>query len=405
MKKIMIAAMMIFASSAAFAGDSEPLKAILKAKTYAEGANLLKSNLSQLLNAEEKAKAYNKLVDLAMDKVSKEQAIINSNQMAEQFKQGKVEPYDTVGMYKAVYDAMSAAMECDKYDNMPNEKGKVKAKFHNSNRDRLYGMRAHLINAGQEAGNKDDKAGALNNFGMYVESATAPLFSDVQNKQPDQYLGEVARVAAVYAYQNENIDLANKYVDVAMKDTAVYKDALNLKLYIAQQQLKTREDSVKYIGTLKDIYVKDKSNDQVFGQLAGLYSNLKMQKEADDLIADKIAADPNNHTAWAMKGQNEMNASKWDDAIASYKKAVGNPESDALVNTYIGFCYNSKAAAVQDLPTQKKLFEEGRPYLEKARSIDPNREKANWSYPLYQTYYVLYGENDSRTKELESMNK
>ncbi len=101
MKKLIIAAMMILGTSTAFAGDSEPLKAILKAKTYEEAQSLLKSSLSQLANAEEKAKAYNKLVDLAMDKVNKEQAIITSNQMASQFGQGKQQAFDTLGFYNA----------------------------------------------------------------------------------------------------------------------------------------------------------------------------------------------------------------------------------------------------------------------------------------------------------------
>ena len=92
MKKLMMAALMLLSTSAAFAGDSDALKAILKAKTYDECSALVKSSLSSLASNAEKAKAYNKLVDLAMQKVSKEQSTINANQMATQFKQGKVEP-------------------------------------------------------------------------------------------------------------------------------------------------------------------------------------------------------------------------------------------------------------------------------------------------------------------------
>ena len=66
MKKLMMMAVMFVASATAFAGDSDALKAILKAKTYAEAETLLKSSLDQLVSAQEKAKAYNKLVDLAM---------------------------------------------------------------------------------------------------------------------------------------------------------------------------------------------------------------------------------------------------------------------------------------------------------------------------------------------------
>ena len=41
MRKLLIAALMILGTSAAFAGDSDALKAILKAKTYDEAKQLL----------------------------------------------------------------------------------------------------------------------------------------------------------------------------------------------------------------------------------------------------------------------------------------------------------------------------------------------------------------------------
>ena len=72
MKKLMMMAMMLVASATAFAGDSDALKAILKAKDYAEAQSLISSSLAQLANDAEKAKAYNKLVDLACDKFNKE---------------------------------------------------------------------------------------------------------------------------------------------------------------------------------------------------------------------------------------------------------------------------------------------------------------------------------------------
>ena len=54
---------------------------------------------------------------------------------------------------------------------------------------------------------------------------------------------------------------------------------------------------------------------------------------------------------------------------------------------------------------QTNLYKESEGFLEKARALDPNREKANWSYPLYAVYYSLYGAADSRTKEMEALNK
>ena len=117
-------AVMFVASATAFAGDSDALKAILKAKTYAEAEQLVKSTLDQLASPAEKAKAYNKLVDLAMDDFDAQNAIVTENQVNKQM--GKEEkPVDMNIMNNGAYNALCAAMECDKYDQQPNEKGKV----------------------------------------------------------------------------------------------------------------------------------------------------------------------------------------------------------------------------------------------------------------------------------------
>ena len=408
MKKLMFLAAMALGVSTAFAADSDALKAILSAKTFVEAESLIKSNLSQLTSNEEKAKAYNKLVDLAMEKVNKEQEIIEKNMLAEQLKKGETQPYDTVGYYDAVHAAITAGVEADKYDMMPNAKGKVRPKFHKNNQTRLFNIRPQLINGGQEASKKNDNQSAMKNFGLYVSSSEADLFKDVANKPAyDQYLGEVARVAAVYAYQNKKVDLAHQYVDVALKDTAqdTHKEALNLKTYLITQGLTSNADSLKAIESLKQLYVQENGSDQVFGSLSAMYSNMNKKDELNQLISEKLQKDPNNFMALAMKAQSAMNAGQWDEAIAGYKKAIAINDKDALVLTYLGFCINSKAQALNTSQEQKSLYTESMGYLEKARDLDPNKERANWSYPLYQCYYTLYGADDSRTKEMEKMVK
>lgn len=169
MKKFMTLAVASILSMSAFAQDV--YKQISKIKDYNEAYNLLKSNLSNM-SAEQKAKCYNKLVDLAYEKVVNEQATITSNQMAAQLNT-KVEPYDTIGLYNAVMQALENGVLCDEFDNQPNDKGKVKPKFHKSNGDRLYPIRFHLINAGIYYQNKDE-ALAYKNLATYVDSNDYP---------------------------------------------------------------------------------------------------------------------------------------------------------------------------------------------------------------------------------------
>lgn len=400
MKKLMIMAMMAVAANTAFA-QGDALKSILKAKTYSEAESLVKSNASTLDN-EQKAKAYNKLVQLSMDKVTKELGTMQANAVAQQMGQ-KVEPYDTLGMYNALYTALGDAMECDKYDAQPNAKGKISPKFHKNNQQTLWPIRVHLINAGQSAAEANKQDDALKFYGMYVQSGSSSLFADRdQSKGADEYLGQVARVASVLAFQAKDLDMANKYCDVALSDTSSYKDALNLKMYLMQQTLKTREDSLACTKQFEALYAKDKS-ETIFSNLANMYGGLGMNDKQEALVADKLASDPNCFSAYAIRAQARMNASKWDEAVADFKKAAEIDPKKAIIFTYLGFCLNSKAAGIENVAEQRKVVEESMNYLEKARDLDPNRTEANWSYPLYQCYYTLYGENDSRTKEMKDL--
>ncbi len=395
MKKFFIMAMLAVAVTSTYAQD---IKSVLKAKDYAEAQSQLNSCLSSLSN-EEKAKAYNKLVELSMQKVNKENSTIVENQALQQMGQ-QAKPVDMQGFYTSLTNALNAAQECDKYDHMPNAKGKVSPKFHKKNQATLWTLRPQLINAGQDCLQKDDNKGALAYYAAYVESGNSSLFADMdKTKSPDTYLGEVARVASVIAFQEKDMETANKYCDVALKDTASYKDALNLKMAMMQQQMKTKEDSVKCLKTFEELYANDKNNESIFTNLATLYGNLGMKAEQDKCIQERLAADPKCFVAWAVKGQAEMNASKWDEAIADFKKAIEIKPS-ALVLTWMGYCNNNKAANLQDVNQQKAILAETEKYLEKAKELDPEQKEANWKYLLYNTYYVLYGADDARTKSV-----
>lgn len=395
MKKFFIMAMLAVAATSTYAQD---IKSVLKAKDYAEAQSQLNSCLSSLSN-EEKAKAYNKLVELSMQKVNKENSTIVENQALQQMGQ-QAKPVDMQGFYTSLTNALNAAQECEKYDQMPNAKGKVSPKFHKKNQATLWTLRPQLINAGQDCLQKDDNKGALAYYAAYVESGNSSLFADMdKTKAPDTYLGEVARVASVIAFQEKDMETANKYCDVALKDTASYKDALNLKMAMMQQQMKTKEDSVKCLKTFEELYANDKNNESIFTNLATLYGNLGMKAEQDKCIQERLAADPKCFVAWAVKGQAEMNASKWDEAIADFKKAIEIKPS-ALVMTWMGYCNNNKAANLQDVKQQKVLLAETEKYLEKAKELDPEQKEANWKYLLYNTYYVLYGADDARTKSV-----
>ena len=410
MKKMMIAAMLVLGASAAFAGDSDVLKAITKEKDYAKAVELVKSSLGQLANSGEKAKAYEHLTRLALQKFDKENAIQAANMQAQITKQ-KVEPYDTLGFYQAAYDATQNALECFKYDAEPNEKGKVKPRFTEALTPLVANARMQLVTAGNYYAQLNDQDNVLKYWGSFLDTDNLPFFQSTK-AQEKQFLGQVAYYTAQYANQAKKYDLAEKYADIATQDTAVAKQAQAFKLAMAQRNLKTKADSVAYVQKLAAMYEKEPDNEMIFGQLSNFYSLMGMTKEFDALVEAKIAKNPNDFTAWALKGQALMNRNStasnpdWKGCVEAFKKAVSIDQTNPVVYTYLGFSMNAMASAINgDRAQQLALYKESMGYLDKAKELDPNREKANWAYPLYQCYYSVYGANDPKTKELEAMLK
>ena len=400
MKKLFVMAVMMVASATAFAGDSDALKAILKAKTYAEAEALVNSSLGSLANDAEKARAYNKLVDLALAQFDAQSTIQTENQVAKQM--GKEEkPVDEKLMSDMAYKAIVAGLECDKYDQKPNEKGKVAPKFASKNAQRLwFAPRNQMVNAGQDALTAKDNATARKYWTLFVESDAAPMFKDQNREQQKPFFGQVARFAAIFAYQDKDMAKALELADVALKDPQEYENALNLKLEILGDGLKTKDDSLKYVENLKTLYAEHKTN----GVMEKLYNTLigvGQSAEADKIIDEALAADPNNFVALADKGLSLLQAQKAEEAVKYLKRAYDVKNDNAIIATYAGTAYVVQAQNVEDPAKKKELYKQAIEMFDKAKELDPDMLQAKWGYNRYNAYYNYYGENAPETKQAE----
>ena len=402
MKKLIVAAMMVLGATSAFAGDSDALKAVMKAKTYAEAEALLKQNLGQLANDAEKAKAYNKLVDLGMKAYNDQQSIMQTNQIMK-----KNDPIDENAMNEGAYNALMNAIECYKYDQLPNAKGKVAPKF-GSNAARVWAARVQLVNAGQTAAQNNKADEVLKYWGAFLDTDSEPLFASIDAKQKDgekEYIGQVALFAARYAYQAKDAARCEKYCDIAMKSEKEAKDALNLKLYVMKDGLKTHADSLAYVDKLKGLYAQDENNEVILDGLNSMYSSMKMEKEQEALLNAAIAKNPSNFVALANLGMMYIQKNDADNAIKNLKLALAAKPDNVTVLTYLGACYNSKAGALQDPNGRKVVYKEAVKVLDKAKELEPEKAQANWGYTRYQAYYGYYGPTAAETKKAEEESK
>ena len=190
---------------------------------------------------------------------------------------------------------------------------------------------------------------------------------------------------------------------MAAQDSAKAQEANEILLFAQKDGAKTKEDSLAYLATVKDLHSKYPDEARYFNLLMDYYSKPGRQAEMKQWTEEEIAKDPNNKMTWALKGEVEMNTGKWDDAVASYKKAAELDPTFVQVIFNTGVCLNQKAIELKDKLADKKtggltpdnaskvkaVLAEAKVYLEKSKEIDPNREKVDWAYPLYQIYYNL----------------
>ena len=397
-------AMMMVASATAFAGDSDALKAVTKSKNYAEAAQLLKQNIGQMTNDAEKAKAYNHLVDLAMNKVVKQTSIIAENQLGMQMGRDAKEivPYDTLGLADAICEAIYDAIECNKYDQLPNAKGKIDPKFAEKNAARIWAVRSHLVNIGQEQAHGETKNLALKYWGAFVDSGTNPLF-DAQNHEAEkEYFGQVALFAGRYAYEAKDNARGDRYIAIAKQDPSQVKDAYATQLYYIRHNLTNHADTLAAINRLKELYAAEPENDAIIDALYTMYDGQRDRKAQNDLLDQHLAKFPTSFVALANKGILAMGENNAEKGAEWLRKAAEAKPDNPVVFTYLGICLSSLAATTEDGAKSKDYYKQAIEAFDKAKELDPDKQMSNWGYNRYQAYYGLYGEDDPRTKAAEA---
>lgn len=365
----------------------------------------------------DKAAAWNAYSDFHYQNILKINQVEAANKEIEKDPKSKktVTPFDTLGRNISMMETVAAAMKCDYYDRQPDEKGKVKPRYRAANRERFFqNGRIYLVAAGQYLYEHKDNETARKAWKMYVDSAEDSLFAGTVIAD-DPYYTDIAYYTGLLSYQAKEYDDAVKYATIAMQDPDKATDAGEIILFSQKETCKTKEDSLKYLSTLKTLHKNNPTTEKYFNLLMNYYQTSGDQEAMNAWVNEEVTVDPTNKMVWALKGEAEMNTSKWDDAIESYKKAAEIDPEFVQVVFNIGACYNSKAIELKEQLADKKtgglttenadkvksVLTDAKTYMERSKELDPNREKVNWAYPLYQIYYNL-GEKE-KSAEMEAL--
>ena len=408
MKKMMMMALMAAAVTVAYAqNEVKEAKKLLEKGDYAEALKTVEPALNAGTDAD-KAAAWNMVNDINFQKFSK----IQEKKLENQVKQIN-EPVDEAGMHAAIVDALDAALKCEQFDILPNEKGKVKPRFHDANAQRYQQARLNTINAGQYLYNQKDYAGAFKAFALYVESGASSLFTGIDLK--DTYKSEVAYFASLSAYQAKDYQNVIKYAKIAAEDPEKAKDATEILVYSKKETMKTKQDTLEYIDMLKEASAKFPQDNRYSAWIGDYYLNSGNNDELLKWADGEIQKNPGDKFGYTYKGEALRLSSKWDEAVECYKKAFEIDPTYVAAAYQAGVSLNSKAIELKDKLADKKtgmltkenadkvkvVLADAKIYLEKVRELDPDRSQVNWAYALYQLYYNL-GDNE-KASELEKI--
>jgi tetratricopeptide (TPR) repeat protein len=408
MKKIMMMAMMAAAVSVAFAQNE-----VKEAKKFLDKGDIESAvkTVEPALNAgtnEDKAAAWNFLSEAYFKKFSD----IQEAKLKEAVAQTGA-TIDEPAMHNAICSALEAALKCDEFDNMPNEKGKVKPRFREANAQKFQMGRLQCINAGQYLYNEKDYAGAFKAFALYVESGASPMFTGIDLK--DEYKNEVAYFASLSAYQLKDYDNVIKYAKIAAENPDKAKDATEILVFSKRETMKTKEDTLEYVEMLKEASVKFPEDNRYSAWIGDYYLNSGDTNGLLQWADSEIAKNPGDKFGYTYKGEALRLSGKWDEAVECYKKAFEIDPTYIAAAYQAGVSLNSKAIELKDKLADKKtgmltkenadkvkaVLADAKTYLEKVRELDPEREQVNWTYALYQLYYSL-GDN-AKASELEKL--
>lgn len=397
MKKMIVMAAVALMSLGANAQNPDALKEVMRAEDFKVANELMKAQ-GESMTAQERAKGYNKLVDLALAKVQKEQKKYN------EYEAKILQDYDPNKYWKQCAAAVKAARDCDKADKEPNEKGQVKPKYRKNNQERVMAARQALVQGGLDMYNNKDFKQSVKYFGAFVESRNDGLYEGYDFKNETNY-PQIAYYASLAAYFAEDYKKGVKYATYALEsgDKEVENDAL--KIYtgsLDKQKEKGEIDNEQMASKVRKLYKMFPDNEVVFSKLYAVYDEAGDKENAQKLLDKRLKANPNDAIALAYIAQNAQTAGDFDTAIQSYQKVLEARPDFVAVKFNLCVCYLNKATSAIEKNTDNRgvLKADAKPQiqadLQKAKATmdeikaaDPNKEQVNWAYTAERIDYAI----------------
>lgn len=317
---------------------------------------------------------------------------------------------DTAKLYNSLMKLYEYYYKCDELEMAKVASGELKkAKLRKKNAETLKKLRQNLLLGGQDTYNAGKYDLATKFFGLYVDAAESPLFSEDIEVKGDTSVTYYASYAALAANMNNDQENVIKYGNIGKNDKEVGYNAL---MSLADSYAKT--DSVKWLETLKEGTEKFPTREWFVGHLMDYYQKHNMIDQAMTEI-DRLIAVADLQYYYYVKALFLFEKSKYDESIAVCDQMLakgGNLDAEAYSKK--GDCYfwqgqdieqKNAELALEDPQYKtndakiKELYQLAEPMYLKAKELKPETRQL-WTNLLTIYWKLNKEEYDKLEKEI-----
>lgn len=315
--------------------------------------------------------------------------LIENKAYTEGFKKAAIDQNaDRTEMYTALTASVPSWLKVYEIESQPNEKGKVNLKYTKKLREVLHNDYLQLFNGGAWFLQSNKYAEGVNALEKFLDVKKAPLFADDKDVAA---IDSNAMNAAYYAIgaasslkdYDRVISLFNRFGSFALNTKDVHQWAVSA--YFAKQ------DSVGAIPVLVEAVKASPEEPYFLVNLVTTYQKAGKEAEANKLLDDRIAANPNDATALLVKGS-IIEDKNLKEALQWYYKAAKADAKNVNAFIYLGAgLYNAAAKIYENTnvtqamaKTADDLLRASIPVLEIAYKTRPDNIKGMLGSIYYQ---------------------
>ncbi len=406
MKKVILSLFLIIGVTASFAQKSNVSKAknsaLMETPDFAEARKAIKLALADSTTANDVYTWY--VAGLIGNKENESlynKAILNQK-------------FDADVKGQAIVESYNYFMKAIKLDSVPDKKGKIKLKYTKDIKAKIkdyYTTQQNLIAYGAYLFEKKDYESTINAFDIFL---AIPKLAIMNNEIPlDSTYNMITYYDAIACTNAKKHDKAIKLYE-GLKDKNYETLAVYQLLY---EEYVTEKDTVNFVKTLKEGFEKFPTEPWFLQNLINYFIYSKQLPEALNYLNTAIEREPGLAQYRYVKGNLDETLEKYDDAKASFEKAIELDPTMADAHAGLGrLLYNKAVKMLDDAnnikdiklynAAQKKaedVFKQSLPYFIKASELSP--KELEFKRTLKTLYYRLKmdKEFEAVSKEIDAM--